>query len=158
MQGIFTPPEVISPLGIGGAIGFTVLLIVGATILVVTSIASRDRVEIGAIVGAALGAIPLGMAEYRFFRAVDPANTLSTTLLWIVVLGVPVVAAIAISILLDAGTVGPGLLAAGGFLAGFLAGIMDVVQQRLAGVPVALATLLLLGILAVMYFYSSSRR
>lgn len=158
MNGIFTPPEVVEPLGTSGAIGHGIALLIGVAILVATSLFTRERLEFLAIAGTVLGTIPLGLAEYRFFRAMDPANTLGTALLWIAALGVPVIAAITIAVLFDAGVVGPGLLAAGGILAGLAAGGGDLVQQRLASVPVALPTLIVLSVLGAGYFLLKDRQ
>lgn len=157
MDSLFEPPQTVVPLGVAGAIGFTVLLLLGASIMIATAVLTRYEVGAGAVVGALLGATLVGAAEHRFFRAVSPDATVSTIVLWVAVLLLPIALAIALALVAEVSAAGALLTAGSGFGAGLLSGATDKLAEHLAAIPLAFGTLAALVMLGVLYFVGDRR-
>lgn len=151
MDSLFEPPQTVLPLGVAGAIGFGVLLLLGAVIITAAALLTRRDVGVGALVGALLGGIPLGLAEHRFFRATAPDATVTNTALWVAVLLVPVLVAVVLALLADVDAVGALLVAGSGIGAGAIAGVSDKLAEHLAAIPLAFGTLAALIALVVLF-------
>lgn len=142
---LFTdPPKLVDPIGPWGIVGYGLLLLLGLVVLAAAGVAWHNASGVIGGVMALGGLCVVGCTENRFFRAIHPESVgiFRATLLAFIVLALA--AAWLAWRVADSGAGGAAAVAAGGILAVFGAWGADYFYEYLAGIPMALATLVAL--------------
>lgn len=145
LAALFTdPPKLVDPISSWGIVGHGFFLILGLVALAAASVMWQNA---SGVVGGGMALVALcvvGYTENRFFRAIHPESVgiFRATLLAFIVL--TLAAAWLAWRVDDSGAGGAIAVAAGGILAVFGAWGADYFYEYLAGIPMAIATLVAL--------------